>query len=414
MSVRFFLRNKSSLNTSLNIVVCFNAQKINFTSGLNVQSRFWNQAKQRLKESPSYLDAIYINQAIKIQENVYNDAIRYFIAKQINPSQKEFKTKVMDLFSLINADHSKNNELFLDFMLDTIEKYKAIRKSETIKSYNVIHKKLLKYQTENKLQLTFADIDEKFYLHFRKWFFKQDYSINYFANFIKTIKMFMTLANDQKITNSTDYKLKSFKKITEESDNIYLTVDELLKIYHLDFSEYPILNHPAYYLTRNKFLIGAFTGLRVSDFNRLNEINLSDDFIRIKQHKTERLVIIPIHNIVKEILQSGFNIHEVISDQKINEYIKVICREAKIITPILVHKSNGGVIKQMQFPKCQLVSTHTARRSFATNAFKSGIPSISIMQITGHRSEKSFLKYIKITAEENALLLSKHPFFMNS
>ncbi|MEI6696607.1 MAG: hypothetical protein WCO13_11115 [Bacteroidota bacterium] len=68
----------------------------------------------------------------------------------------------------------------------------------------------------------------------------------------------------------------------------------------------------------------------------------------------------------------------------------------------------------MQFLKHQLVSTHTAQLSFAINAVKSGIPSISIMQITDHRFEKSFLKYIKITAEENAILLSKHPFFMNT
>ena len=52
--------------------------------------------------------------------------------------------------------------------------------------------------------------------------------------------------------------------------------------------------------------------------------------------------------------------------------------------------------------KWQLVSTHTARRSFATNLYLSGFPAISIMKITGHRTEASFLKYIRITQRDTA------------
>ncbi|MEI6696606.1 MAG: phage integrase SAM-like domain-containing protein [Bacteroidota bacterium] len=285
MSAKFYLKDKNKPISSLSIIIRFKSELYKFSSHISVQTRYWNQDKQRLKESPAYLDAIYINQAIIMQENVYNDAIRYYISKQISPSQKTFKNKVKELFSLINTDDSKNNDLFLNFFYDVKEKYKTIRSAGTIKNYNVFYNKLLEYETENKLKLTFADIDEKFYLHFREWFFKQNYSINYFANFIKTIKMLMTLANEQGLSNSTDYKLKSTKKITKESDNIYLTVEELLKIYHLDFSKFPILNHPGYYLARNKFLIGAFTGISVSNFNRLNEINLSDNFIRSNSTK---------------------------------------------------------------------------------------------------------------------------------
>jgi len=49
-----------------------------------------------------------------------------------------------------------------------------------------------------------------------------------------------------------------------------------------------------------------------------------------------------------------------------------------------------------------MVTTHTARRSFATNMYKMGIPSITIMAITGHRTETAFLKYIKVTPQEHA------------
>lgn len=62
-------------------------------------------------------------------------------------------------------------------------------------------------------------------------------------------------------------------------------------------------------------------------------------------------------------------------------------------------------------PKYKLVSSHTARRSFATNAYLAGVPTISIMKITGHKTESAFMKYIKISGKENAVKLKGHKFF---
>jgi len=68
----------------------------------------------------------------------------------------------------------------------------------------------------------------------------------------------------------------------------------------------------------------------------------------------------------------------------------------------------GGLKVTEAKKKHELVTTHTARRSFATNVFKSGYPAISLMKITGHRTEKAFLLYIKVTPEENANKLMEH------
>jgi integrase len=76
---------------------------------------------------------------------------------------------------------------------------------------------------------------------------------------------------------------------------------------------------------------------------------------------------------------------------------KVIYRNTKPISKIL--------------PKFELVASHTARRSFATNAYKAGVPAISIMKITGHHKSETLMKYIKITEEENAVLMVSHKFF---
>ena len=114
---------------------------------------------------------------------------------------------------------------------------------------------------------------------------------------------------------------------------------------------------------------------------------------------------------MKDILDSGFDLKSKVSAKAINDMIKDICCLAKINESVLINENIGGKNKQKTYKKWQLVSSHTARRSGATNMFKAGIPSISIMKITGHTTEKSFMKYIKISAEENADLLSQHEFF---
>lgn len=159
------------------------------------------------------------------------------------------------------------------------------------------------------------------------------------------------------------------------------------------------------------FLIGCYTGLRVSDFSRLSAAHIGRH-ITIKTHKTGIPVVIPIHPVVREIIESGFDLTNTISDQKFNEQIKELCRLAGITEDVLINKNEGGKNVEKIIPKYKLVSSHTARRSFATNAYKAGVPTIAIMKITGHTKESTFLKYIKVSAQENAEMLSRHPFFM--
>lgn len=99
------------------------------------------------------------------------------------------------------------------------------------------------------------------------------------------------------------------------------------------------------------------------------------------------------------------------SNQKFNDYIKEVAKLAKINEPIYSDKQKGDFSFKKTVPKWELVTSHTARRSFATNAFIAGVPTISIMKITGHKTESSFMKYIKISDKENALRLRSHSFF---
>jgi integrase len=162
------------------------------------------------------------------------------------------------------------------------------------------------------------------------------------------------------------------------------------------------------------FVIGCYTGLRFSDLATLNEKNIIDKGTKIKilTQKTGELVIIPLHTYILEILKRyNGKIPQVISNQKMNDHLKAIGKEAKIKEKTTLHYTQGGIKKSETLPKHELITVHTARRSFATNAFLNEIPSISIMKITGHRTERAFMKYIKISQEENANKLINHTFF---
>jgi integrase len=97
-----------------------------------------------------------------------------------------------------------------------------------------------------------------------------------------------------------------------------------------------------------------------------------------------------------------------------NLYLKELCQRASITERVEVSRTKGGFRDTRTLEKWELITTHTARRSFATNAFLAGVPTINIMKITGHKSESVFLKYIKISTEQNALMLLNHPHFGGS
>ena len=162
------------------------------------------------------------------------------------------------------------------------------------------------------------------------------------------------------------------------------------------------------------FLIGCYTGLRFSDFTEINPENIvsNNTVIQVRTKKTGQRVSIPLHKTVRKILKKyKNNLPKAYTNQTMNEYLKEVVSLAGIKELIETTITKGGKVEKNVLPKFKLVSTHTARRSFATNLYLAEVPSISIMKITGHKTERSFLQYIRVTQRENADKLLTHPFF---
>ena len=170
---------------------------------------------------------------------------------------------------------------------------------------------------------------------------------------------------------------------------------------------------------RDLFLIGAYTGLRVSDYNNLSSQHIKKvsgiDMLHVKTKKTGNVVAIPLHPIVRQILiKNDWNAPQRLADQQINDLIKEVGLDAGLDSIEYITQTKGGKQITVKKYKYELIKTHTSRRSFCTNTFLSGMNAIDIMAISGHKTERAFLTYIKVTPEQTAIRMAEHPFFKNS
>ncbi len=267
-----------------------------------------------------------------------------------------------------------------------------------------IGRRLIDFSGKRKLE--FDDITLDFYNEFKEYLIDtKNFSMNTVGKYIKTIKVFMNEATERGLNKKMDFKSKKFKVDNEESETIYLTESELKKMYDLDLSENTRLER-----VRDLFIVGCYTGLRFSDFSQIAPENIKNGDFHIRTQKTDEPVIIPIHDMVSEIMEKYKDLNDnslppSLSNQKMNEYLKEIGKMAGLLERIKITRNKGAQRVTEIYYKYELLTTHTARRSFATNLYLREYPTIGIMQITGHRTERAFMKYIKVTQQQNAAKL---------
>jgi integrase len=350
--------------------------------------------KDKLKELRRHIEDELLN--VKDKNDPGKDWLKITIEKYWNP--EKFEQKKVTLFWFI--------ESYIKLSKERVNPASGKKIAvSTLKKYGTCFYHLKQFANKNDRVIDFDDITVRFYYDFTTYLTKDcNLATNTVGKQIAVLKGFMSAASDQNLTTNTEFRKRSFKIVTEESESIYLTEEELEILWVQDFSEKVHLEK-----VRDYFLIGCWTGCRFQDWELINYRNIKEDFLIYEQGKTGTKVTVPLHPIVKDILDKyRGNLPEKLQNQSFNRSIKDVCRIAEINSIETKSITKGGIRKIDRFEKWEMVSSHTARRSFATNLYKSGFPSISIMAITGHRTERSFLKYIKVTPEEHANLLQEH------
>ena len=147
-------------------------------------------------------------------------------------------------------------------------------------------------------------------------------------------------------------------------------------------------------------MLGCYTGMRYSDFKRIKASNVSDNLITIREVKDKSKTLqIPITDRVREILEKYNMELPVISEQKFRDYLKEVFKIAGFTKLSTKSKKIGKQVYEEEVPMYELISTHTARRSFITIMLNSGVPDKAIMKITGHKSINNFQVYYRPSNE---------------
>jgi len=276
---------------------------------------------------------------------------------------------------------------------------------------------------------TWKDINKALADRFVSFMEKNGYMVTSINKYIICFKAMIQNAMDQELHNNL-IALRAFskKKIqeTDKAKEIYLTKAELQALYEMPLEGLKDK-------VRDVFLVGCYTCQRFSDYARLEKENFTKTakgtkVVRIVQEKTGNDVVIPIlnDNLLHIAEKYGYDIPKV-NDVILNRYIKQILKELSSTVPSLARKertlltmkerekekqglvsferdNKGNVIK----PRYELVSSHTARRSGITNLYLSGnFDTYQMMSISGHRDEKTFYEYIKLSSDEVADSIAK-------
>lgn len=409
-----FLYRSNKDKSNLNLRLLYRKSGIDYVIGgvskIEVSKEYWS--KYHNSKRISDIDTKNLQTEVNNKISELENYILNQFENTIEDTNKDWLKRIINEYYNPTPVETIPNEL-----VNYFEYFKDRKKSEitesTEKKYNTIKALLKKFETSTNKKFLIKDVNENFKKAFEDFCNKNQYSHNTIARALRSIKTICKHAQHNGIEVS--HQLDGLKAKYKETDNVYLTFEDLNKIETIEPSKLTeSLNN-----AKDWLIISCYTGQRVSDF-----MNFTKDQIRIEdgkhlleftQKKTTKNMTIPIHKKVLEILEKrNGHFPKPISDQKYNDYIKKVCEIAELNEIVKGGKKTETAPESKvyrkevkEFQKWELVTSHIGRRSFASN-FYGTIPTTFLIYITGHTTEKMFLNYVGKSNKDIALELTKY------
>ncbi len=392
----------------------FHGQRLIYYTGLRVDKKYYNEEYWKGTKAGNKMPVIKvnapkadnINEKLEIMAKHLGSAENEALAAGIPLSVDYFRDYLNNKLKAKPTPKAAEPLTFIQFFEQCINEMKTgtniktgrqLSKAMPVK-YTTIKNVLMDFEIFRGAKLQWNDFDEKLYNEIIDYMIKEKkYALNTYGRAVRFIKTILKKGTKAGLIASDKYN-DTFNGGTEQIDNAYLTDAELDLLYNHDFSESPRNDR-----VRDVFLIGCYTGLRFSDYTHIRPEHINGDKIKMVTQKTKKIVIIPLHPRVKAILEKyNFQLPPAISNQKFNDYLGDVCRDAKINEPYSKSITKAGKVEVKTGKKHEFITSHSARRTFSSNAYKDGIAPYLIMAITGHRTEKQFMEYIKVTDDDRA------------
>ncbi|MEO0877635.1 MAG: tyrosine-type recombinase/integrase, partial [Bacteroidota bacterium] len=386
----------------------FSGKRLVYSTSHSIHPKDWDFTLQRPIQQTGRPDLFQIKRCL---DDFASHCLHILVSDENHPlSPTQFRAQ-LDLAiggSSPNAGLNRKRISFLDFLDAMLKEMIAEHglEANTTKAYALHLRNLQKFAQEVR-PFDYEDVDWEFRLELIDYLASKGHKLSYGNKTLNKLRQFLELARKKKLHNNTAYLGAGWSVPRKKAagEKVILTSKELSKLAELQFEGQK-------QKALDLFLLGAGTGQRFSDYSRYTPNNFYTTargitILTLVTQKTKTLATVPINLFpwVKLILERYNYYSPTLSMQKLNVLIKEICEQAGINQSVfLVEQFIGrkAIVKKRHVPKFQEVSSHTCRRSFATNLYRMGFSLAQIMPMTGHSTESQLREYIGIDGEMNA------------
>lgn len=421
MGVSFSLSRPKAKNSSIRVKIATHGANFFVYTGKTISPELWDFKKAFIKSqvgNPTAAKASKYLRKIQMELTEVFDDYRFGISKM---TFLELQAKMHEVVGnpktkMIKENHgltiqSKTLIDFIDHFISDCER--GIRlspqrqklKESTIKSFRTSKAYLQSYQEYKKQVLIINEITQKDIDQISDFIVKvKKHSLNTHSKFMMDLNQIFKYAVKNKLITQALMGELFFDTRREETDSIYLNDEEIREMY--DLQNLPSTNHE---IVRDVFVAACYMGLRFSDYSTLNLAKIHNNRLEIIQKKTGKKITLPIHPLVNEIFKKyNYRLPQVPRNNEFNRLIKevgVLMSSMQIeFSKQITYEREKVVITK---PKFLWLQGHCPRRCLVTNEFLKGTDIPTIMSISGHKSYKNFLRYIKASGEEFANKLEK-------
>lgn len=390
MTVNFYGNNNPNGKAKELAIYCYVREQrktIAISTGEKILPKHWDAKKQKAK--PSYTGSPEFNQYLLNFAEAVKKVVRSIRTEDPLTPFDKIKELLMKEFK------GKSNNQFFDILNEFIESRKAVLASHTIKKYVTLKNHLIEFESNTGITISLETINSSLLDKLTNYFLSINHSNNTIHKNLEILTTFLRWTIENDYTRNNKFAKYEFVVKQTTPEEIALTKEELNKIINCKSLNDRLEK------VKDLFLFQVFTGQRYSDICRFNIEDVRNEVWYIKQAKTGKKMEIPLVEPAMTILQKYKGVLPIISNQKMNSYLKELGKIAGIDETEVITKQVGSKKTEQRFFRYELMKTHTARRTFVSLAGYDNIDKNIVKSFTGHGSDKMLSIYFKKNIDKN-------------
>ena len=377
-------RSDSDKPTAIYISFYASGKQTKIYTGETIHPEQWDKTEQKAK-TRNRPENDTLNKNLARMSKQVLEFYSNSVANGITPTTAQLRAAAEPA----NATETAAPMTLYDAFGEWIEQVRQQGRTRSAMAYETARKRLFEFGTYASMPVSFEGLTLPFFDKYTAWLLnKKNSTDNTIAKQLNNLKTFLKWATERGYNDNATFKKVNYAR--RDPAVIALTDAELRLIEQTDFAAVSHLEN-----ARNLFLIMCYTGLRYSDLEALRPEHDKGKWLDVIAQKTGRPAKPPVRPKTRALLTKLFadDVH-VISNQKLNAYIKDVARLAGVDAPTETLEFRGGKRNASYAPKWELLGCHTGRRTFVTLALIGGVNQFTIMRATGHTDMKSFVRYV--------------------